>query len=230
MVNERASRDVWIQNGLPSLAPDTMIPTDRIKERATAIAVVAEILRLHPDITYLHYIRYHYDGDSEFDFGSVPIGVDVRKVSLDWFRLWSSMTVMESKKRYYVDSEPLEQFDGFALCSRVQMKKGERAHIPMLDMASYLEWEFEEDLVDIRLALKPQKGYLLETDYSTHFYGINLMSDQEWERYMRRLATKPEIDQGFIDASLKRGYAALRLFTYPPHKTIEPSVIEVIDQ
>lgn len=114
------------------------------------------------------------------------------------------------------------------VCSMVQAIDGSIFHTPMLDFCLNVD---SDGLRTIRSSLALPKGVLLETGNSYHYYGYNLMADASWLEWMqnimgRKNLLKDVIDDNYLDYSIRRGYAALRVFRYPQtNKTIAPFVV-----
>lgn len=106
------------------------------------------------------------------------------------------------------------------VCSMVETADGSKHHIPMLDFCIGVGGD---SLRTIRSSLALPKGALLETDNSYHYYGYDLMDESSWCKWMhnirlnirRKNLLKDVIDQDYLDYSIRRGYAALRVFRYP---------------
>lgn len=114
------------------------------------------------------------------------------------------------------------------VCSIVEIADGSKHHIPMLDFGIEVK---DDSLRIIRNSLSLPRGVLLKSGDSYHYYGYDLMSDENWREWMENLDRRkdsPEevIDPNYLDFSLSRGYAALRVFRYPgTSKNTAPVVV-----
>jgi hypothetical protein len=104
--------------------------------------------------------------------------------------------------------------------------------IPSVDNS--FKYPYKDDIIS---SFSFPKGYLLRTDVSYHFWGLDLMPELEWRKFMERCKDKEEqlnqsrntlFDLNFLESSLERGFGALRIFDYQPFKKVEPTVIKVI--
>jgi hypothetical protein len=69
------------------------------------------------------------------------------------------------------------------LCSRVETFEDETMHIPMLDFECGVSDENLCELHEFITAVK-EKGLILESGRSYHFYGFNLLSVDKWRDFM----------------------------------------------
>lgn len=114
------------------------------------------------------------------------------------------------------------------VCSMVKIADGSKHHVPMLD---FCIGAGGDSLRTIRSSLALPKGALLETDNSYHYYGYDLMDESSWHKWMENILARKDllgtvIDEDYLDYSLSRGYAALRVFRYPgTTKTTAPIAV-----
>lgn len=102
------------------------------------------------------------------------------------------------------------------VCSMVKIADGSKYHVPMLDFCVDVGGD---SVRVIRSSLALPKGVMLETGNSYHYYGYDLMADASWLEWMqnimgRKNLLKDVIDENYLDYSIRRGYAALRVFRY----------------
>lgn len=113
-----------------------------------------------------------------------------------------------------------------ALCSKVKLNAGEAAHIPMVDFRCEPS---EENMKKVKHALKRigrQGGILLNSGRSFHYYGLELLSEEEWRIFMGRcLLLSPMIDSRYVAHRLIDGYCRLRIST----SREKPKMPEVVD-
>jgi len=112
------------------------------------------------------------------------------------------------------------------VCSVVELS-GDKYHIPMLDFCIEVN---PDSLQVIRESVLLPKGTFLKSGNSYHYYGYNLMSEEQWQTWMSNLnegdRLRSIVDCQYLDYSLKRGYAALRVFRYPETgKIFVPTVV-----
>lgn len=102
--------------------------------------------------------------------------------------------------------------EGLAISSRLRMRNGFNAHLPMLDFAckpSALNLE----AVEYFLRAIDQSGVVLNSGNSYHFVGTSLLTTDEWLRFMgQSLLFTPLIDARYIGHRLYDGESYLRVF------------------
>jgi hypothetical protein len=103
-----------------------------------------------------------------------------------------------------------------ALASRVRLRGGGTAHIPMLD--------FHCRATDTNLALAQEiamrvgdgAGYLVGSGHSYHYFGTTLLGEDEFIAFLgRALLFAPAVDASWIGHQLIEGEAALRISPHP---------------
>jgi len=110
--------------------------------------------------------------------------------------------------------------DGLALCSEVRVLEGYTAHIPMLDFVCERD-EANKATISAMLQLIGQAGVIAHSGNSYHFYGVSLLTFDEWTRFMgQALLLAPFVDARFIAHRLLDGESRLRIFA----KTKQPNV------
>jgi len=111
------------------------------------------------------------------------------------------------------------------LYSGCRLENGSYAHIPMMDFRGTPS---ERHLARIKKGLHSidqTRGVILTSGRSYHFYGFDLLTQQEWFKFMGRcLLLAPLTDSRYIAHRLIEGEAALRL-TRSISKPEIPSVI-----
>jgi hypothetical protein len=108
-----------------------------------------------------------------------------------------------------------------ALLSSVIDKKGETAHLPMLDFHCPCSVENQRLAAEVLVALDPGPGYLIASGESYHFIGGQLISGSNLPSFLgRALLLSPIIDRAWIAHQLIEGTCALRIS--PKTGTTEP--------
>jgi len=101
------------------------------------------------------------------------------------------------KIRELSESKPPEQM--LAMCSKVQLKKGTTEHIPMMDFRCPVSPHSLQLVSTIAKLFDVGKGFIVETDRSYHFYGSELLTEQEWLKFLgRALQFSPIVDRAWI--------------------------------
>lgn len=216
--------------GRPRLVEDVPIP-DRLKTGDSAVAVFCEIVRINPMIEAFSVKFYpqatksddsdiEHEGESKFS--QPKMWLPRSCASEEMLRNISDISFRKSREENIL-----------GICSEVSLKSNETMHIPMIDFAVE---DTEAARLFVASMVSSSKGALLSTGNSFHFWGTKLMARGEWYQTMQnysnsesRRKDKPLFEKNFLKISLKRSYAALRIFGYPGtvHET-EPKVVGVI--
>lgn len=127
---------------------------------------------------------------------------------------------------YILEGETIDLRNVMGVCSIVEAS-GQKYHVPMLDFCIEVN---PHALQVIRESVLLPRGIFLKSGNSYHYYGYKLMSEEQWIMWMSNLSEGGQlhsiIDWQYLDYSLDRGYAALRLFRYPgTDKTFVPTVV-----
>src|ERR1041384_699984 len=118
--------------------------------------------------------------------------------------------------------------EAVALSSKVQLRNGGNAHIPMMDFRCHYSEGNSKVIVRALHALGEESGLLVESGRSYHFYGLRLMSNEQWVRFMALGALfSPIVDVRYIAHRLADGACRLRIGP-GPGKTFMPVVREVM--
>jgi hypothetical protein len=149
-----------------------------------------------------------------------PIDVDQ---PLNWSK-WSGINHLESlSKQVFTNTSFLFHFEGMTMLlqdilgigSKIKTNKMEVKHIPMLD------FNFSENSTTLENVLNSgfPRGFLLKTDNSYHFYGLDLLSESHWRKWIIKLMSLKNSEELFgnqyLQMCLDRGYSALRIYGYP---------------
>lgn len=122
--------------------------------------------------------------------------------------------------------------------SEVRLRSGVYAHIPMMDFNIPRSASGISTLIERLRKANIRKGWILETEASYHYYGVDLLTQKEWMGFMgtclltsivhSRGNIEQVADSRYIGHSLKRGFNTLRIVTRAT-KTFEPKVVYFID-
>jgi len=98
------------------------------------------------------------------------------------------------------------------LCSQCELKDGTRRHIPMLDLQCDPSGEVLPSVVASMKALGLQAGLVAESGRSYHVYGLPLLDEVEWLRFMHyALLLYPLIDPRWMGHRLLDRCSVLRI-------------------
>lgn len=117
--------------------------------------------------------------------------------------------------------------------SVVKMEDGSFAHIPMIDFSSS---GVGHDLSKAKEGLgkiRQKRGFLLNSGNGLHYYGLNLLSKDEWPQFLGRclLLNMREtriVDHRFIGHRLIDGYSCLRVTAHSTKPTA-PTVVDFFE-
>lgn len=193
---------------------------------ASCNEAIKEIIRLNPQISKLRFRTYYY----------VPLAIKEVKEPVCFF-----LTTKEFKEGEKLQERIKNLQEGWdiGIVSRVILKDGSEAHIPMIDFKLSKN---QENLQKIKKALKEtlneKEGYILETEVSYHYYGANLLKgDKGWRNFMAKcLLTsivhsreniEEVVDSRYIGHKLLEGESCLRLSNNTTHKFI-PKIVDFL--
>lgn len=193
--------------------------------------LLCKIVDDNPRIQSFQYFSYNMMVDSEGELKALNLQ------ELPAHDLSRDRLEKLSKKIYRLvpaekSTNGMAEVYGLGISSRVLLKDGSKAHIPMLDFMSRKHYaNFNVDVV--QELLKPFPGDILETGNSYHYLGRKLLTEHEWRSFLHNThgvfgKRLQDLCEGFFDYSLKRGFSGLRIFAYPPYKKVEPYVVAII--
>lgn len=187
--------------------------------------VIEHIVRFHPEIAKLNFAKFLY----------VPriIGREKGDICLELTR----GEIFNGKLDELIAS--LEAGWDIGIRSLVTLADGSFAHIPMVDFSLP---KSPENLAIIKKRIRnitgEEKGLILESGKSYHYYGVNLRTEESWQEFMAKcLLTsifqgkdQPFIevaDSRYIGHSLLGGACVLRISANAERKLI-PVVVDVL--
>lgn len=127
------------------------------------------------------------------------------------------------------------QKEGFlCLISKVKLKDGTYKHIPMIDFV--ISSKDKNNLSKVKKFLKfmgEKMGVILDSGKSYHYYGFNLLTEDEWNIFMSKciLLDKDKEWKNMVDVRHIAGhrriekYSLLRLNSFNGIKPFEPKVV-----
>ena len=198
---------------------DTAQETE-ISSQTTPLELVTHIINENSEIEGVSYWTYHY----------VPLQIDEKEMNkLHW-----------TPKEEFLDSTFIDNFYKtyppqiqLAISSLVETKDGLK-HIPMMDFDILKGEEGLEILLRRLYKSQISEGWILETGRSYHYYGQNLLTEDEWLDFLARCLLTSEVrsrdnivqvaDTRYIGHALRRRDCSLRLTTRDD-KTFIPRVI-----
>ncbi len=220
----------------PELPPEKpTVYLAKIKVGSPAIKILKEIKRLSDieKFMYVKYDPYHSseDEDDNFTYGDL----DGYSITSDKI---TEKNLLSISDKFYKKEKIL------GIASRVIMKDGSEAHIPMMDFGCPVE---EENLIKIEQLMIPfHGGFILESGNSYHFWGSQLMTKSEWQDFLDYCDEKNKnfqaslakweenlIEDNYIAACRFRGTCVLRIFNFlNPNTGVlekdEPTVVKIL--
>lgn len=120
-----------------------------------------------------------------------------------------SETVLE-RIRKQLQQVPSDKM--LAVCSEVRMKDGSTSHIPMMDFHCPVGPHSVGLVRRVVELFRVGEGFLLETDKSYHFYGMQLLEKTDLIKFLgRALLFSPIVDRAWIAHQLMELCCALRI-------------------
>ena len=101
---------------------------------------------------------------------------------------------------------------GLSVSSRVQLDDGRQAHIPMMDFRCQHSDANLEIIKRALVAMGQSHGALVQSSRSYHFYGLGLLAERAWLRFLgMSILFSPIADVRYIGHRLADGACRLRL-------------------
>ncbi|HLD91764.1 MAG TPA: hypothetical protein VI795_00010 [Patescibacteria group bacterium] len=132
---------------------------------------------------------------------------------IDGIERLSEATRNKTIQKFDIEGAAISIHNILAIGSKVVVG-GKTKQLQMLD------FDFSEDEanMDEIKSLRLSQGVILRTDRSFHYYGLNLLNDDDWRKWINKLLflkdTKKLFGTEYLELCLKRGYSALRIFGY----------------
>ncbi len=115
-----------------------------------------------------------------------------------------------------------------SICSRVQTNGG-LFHMAMMNLHPEPGVEYQDLRAILRLVTDDMAGYVLRSGRYFHFYGVALLSESDWHRFLAQfLMPSVIVSPRYIGHCLYRGYTALRLTVNREYKPLLPTVCECL--
>ncbi len=141
---------------------------------------------------------------------------------LDEFKAISDLTRLSLTSLF--EKKPGEHL---GIASFAKIRDGKILHIPMIDFNCPYSIENLLKIEKTLYVLAQDKGFLLESGKSYHYYGINLLSVEGWINFMKICAEQDIIGSNWPRFQLQRGYSTLRIST-STQKPHSPKIIAKI--
>jgi hypothetical protein len=113
-------------------------------------------------------------------------------------------------------------------CSRVHLRDGTEAQLPLLDFQCSVSDENTAALVEAATLMGQMRGALVASGRSYHYYGFDPLMEIEWRKFMARcVLLAPLIDARYLAHCMIENLACLRIDPRP-NQSIEPIVVRVL--
>lgn len=172
--------------------------------------------------------RFSY---TEYDPESIyPMGADQALYWNNWSGVGNIMDLStqitnRTVQKFEIEGLEVNVQNILAIGSKVETKDAVK-HVPMLD------FEFTDGEKGIEMIANSglSEGVILQTDHSYHYYGLNLIDEGSWRKWIKNLLfikdTERLFGKQYLKLCLDRGYSALRVFGYEgTSKAMTPVVI-----
>jgi hypothetical protein len=196
--------------------PHSKSITARHPKTGDAYDVAAQVVRSNSNIVSVTLVTYA-EGPN---WGELP-DLEKRKLSslAKGVRQDTGKRVFSKVPAIQVSAEELQLWakrltDGelLGLISRVELCGGRSAHIPMMDFACRPSAQNLASITHLLSEITKGAGFLLESGRSYHYYGAELLTDEEWRRFIGRcLLMFGYVDDRYIGHQLVDGHCVLRL-------------------
>jgi hypothetical protein len=198
----------------------------------SAYDVVAHIVNSNPVIEFLTLVTY-VEGPNWRDLpeaAKTDITMQANGIQQDvderiFIRITREEAIAKNLQEF---GQKLGSNKLLGVISEVTLFDGRKAHIPMMDFLCPLTGNNMHLLCSLLAELRLGKGYLLETGRSFHYYGLALLTDASWQKFLGKcLLMSGFSDDRYIGHQLVDGHCVLRLST-GKLKATEPSIIAEI--
>ncbi len=211
-------------------SPDYALALNQPAVLPTAFEVLAYIVESNPHIESLTLVTYH-EGPNWRDMPQ-PAEGDELPMLLKGVRQDSGERILTNLLRNEVSAERLKALaQGLrgrqlvGVVSRVPLAGGGSRHIPMMDFMCAPSATNLEVLPRLFREIGQERGYLLESGRSYHYYGVELLTEEEWRVFLGKcLLMFGYVDDRYIGHQLVDGHCVLRLSS----GKLKPSVPRVV--
>lgn len=124
--------------------------------------------------------------------------------------------------------EKLANDEVWSVCSRVKCENGEYKHMSMMNFHPE-NISVGTIIESLKYILPNSKGAILESGRFFHYYGLTLLSEDEWKKLLAQfLMPCILVSPRYIGHRLYDGYCSLRLTTDIKYKTKIPKVVIIV--
>lgn len=197
----------------------------------TAIEVVCKIIEVHPCISSILFKRYIPPKNlEEEDIIQFSVSIDrmlFHSPPETEQTIWLKGEEMTSTHLVQI-IERLAEKEAIAVTSNLKLlNTDEKFHIPMIDFNCDISAKNLERIQEFLRKIE-QRGVVLESGRSYHYYGIDLLSQKDWLLFLGKcLLFLDHIGSRYIGHRLIDGYTSLRIST-SQRRPVLPKVVAVV--
>ena len=119
--------------------------------------------------------------------------------------------------------------EGISIASKCVTANKEIRHIPLMDFACPPTPAYEQFIVDALQKIGYKKGVLVRSGKSFHFYGLELITAEQWQQFMSYgILLSPFTDVRYIGHRLISGYSLLRI-EKTQIKPVTPTIVRLLN-
>jgi hypothetical protein len=214
--------------------PESTLASPGSAVQPTSYEVVAEIVESNPSIESLTLVTYH-EGPNWRDVAqpeTKELPVLIKGIRQDaGERVLSRLLRAEvTAERLKNVAQSLRTNQLVGVISRVTVAGGElrhitTRHIPMMDFMCPPSPANLEVLTRLFREIGQKKGYLLESGRSYHYYGLELLTEEQWRVFLGKcLLMCGYVDDRYVGHQLVDGHCVLRLSS----GKLKPNVPKVV--
>ena len=125
----------------------------------------------------------------------------------------------------YLDKpeEKIWVHEALSVVSRVRTEYG-YCHIPLLDMDLPIAEASAAEAEEVARGLGINSGAIVDSGKSYHFWGLDLLSENQWLTFMSRALLLDRVDSRWIGHRLIDGHASLRI---SQKRGVAPTVVHI---
>jgi len=212
---------------------------EKIKIGSPAVKVLLEVIKSNSEIEKMFYVKYAPEQplgpEEDYIFKEpwvTPDTYELTPIQLSEEGLRSLdqdiQRISREGPNYLIQVTKI-----FGLASKVILKDGSEAHIPMMDFYCERFETKEEILPKIGEYMKPFHGFILDSGNAYHFWGTQLMNKKEWQNFLDFCYGQGGTDRNWINISRLQDFCILRIFEYvdsvvPEESKPEPKVVKIL--
>lgn len=199
----------------------------------TSYEVVGRILDSNPNIKSLTLITYH-EGPNWHELPR-PAEDSHFQIRLRGLQQDSGERILTRHSRNEMSAQTLglitqslRENQLLGLVSSVSLLDQGSRHIPMMDFKCSPSTKNLEVLTLLLRKIGQRNGYLLGSGRSFHYYGMELLREEEWRVFLGKCLLMSEyVDERYVGHQLVDGYCVLRLSAGRLRATVPTVAVEL---